>query len=106
MPDEQKKARFCAFICSTLYLALFFLSFYIIIFIPNLFGNPEIGDTTGLLLVFLSLLAPLSIVVSIGLIWNRYLNQDYKNVYFACLIPLATALVVIVLMKLIQILFL
>lgn len=104
--NEQSRARICGFICSFVYLALFFLSFYLFVFVPQLLGNPEMTTKLGLLLIFLSLLTPLSIVVSIGLMWNRYLNQDYKRFYLACYIPPVTVVTVIILLKLIQILFL
>lgn len=106
MSEEQKRARLCGFICSFVYLAFFFISFYLFIFVPELIGNPEMTTNLGLLLVFLSLWTPLSIVLSIGLIWNRYLNQDYRRVYMACLIPPVTVIIVIVLLKIIQVAFL
>ena len=106
MTDEQKTARLCGFICSFAYLAMFFLSFYLFIFVPQLLGNPEMTTSIGLLLIGLSLLTPLSIVISIALIWNRYLNQDYNGLYLACFIPPATVIIVIILLKLIQVLFL
>src|SRR5262245_51448652 len=102
---EQTRARLCGFICSFIYLALFFLSFYTIVFVPQLYGNPDVTGTIGIVLVFLSLCVPLSIVVSIGLIWNRYLAQDYKMLYLSCLIPIVTLLVVVLLMKFVQLLF-
>ena len=104
--NEQKHALTVGFICSFVYLAFFFLSFYLFVFVPELLGNPDMTTSLGLLLVFLSLLTPFSIVVSIALIWNRYLKQDYRGVYFACLIPPVTVLVVVILLKLIQITFL
>jgi hypothetical protein len=106
MQDDQKTAKVFGLICTLVYLALFFLSFYAIIFLPSLYGNPDMTSKIGVLLVFLSLLPPLSIVISIGLIWNRYFSQDYLGVYISCLIPIATIIFVVVLMKIIQVLFL
>lgn len=104
--NEQKRAMRCGLVCSVVYLACFFLSFYLFVFVPGLLGNPEMTTNLGLLLIFLSLCAPLSIVVSIGLIWNRYLNQDYKRVYSACYIPPLTVVTVIILLQSVNLLFL
>lgn len=104
--NEQKRAMLCGLVCSVVYLACFFLSFYLFVFVPGLLGNPQMTTGLGLLLVFLSLCAPLSIVVSIGLIWNSYLNQNYKRVYLACYIPPITVVTIIILLQLINILFL
>lgn len=106
MSEEQRRARFWGLIFTFVYLACFFLSFYSFIFVPELLGNPEMTTRIGLSLVFLSLLTPLSIVVSIGAMWNRYLNNDYTGLYLASLIPLATFIIVLILLKLIQLLFL
>lgn len=103
---EQKRAGLCGLVCSVVYLACFFLSFYLFVFVPGLIGHPEMTTGIGLLLVFLSFSAPLSIIVSIGLIWNRYLKQDYKGVYSACYIPPITIVTVIILLKLVNIVFL
>lgn len=102
MNEEQKRARLCGFLCSILYIACFFLSFYLFVFVPDLLGNPNMTTALGLWLVFLSLLTPLSIVISIGLIWNRYLNQRYRAMYLSCLIPIVTALIVIISLKFIE----
>ncbi len=106
MQDEQKKARLVAFLCSFIYLACFFLSFYLFVFVPQLLGNPEMTTGIGLTLIFLSLLTPLSIVFSIGYMWNRYLSEDYKRVYIACLIPPITVVLIVILLKCIQLVFL
>lgn len=104
--NEQKKARFWGLVCSFIYLACFFLSFYLFVFVPKLLGNPDMTTQIGLLLIFLSLLTPFSIVVAIGLIWNRYINKDYKTVYYACLIPPITVITVVILLKFIQVVYL
>ncbi len=104
--EEQKRARLWGFICSFVYLACFFLSFYLFVFVPQLLGNPEMTTQIGLLLIFLSLLTPLSIVVTIGLIWNRYIHKDYKAVYYSCLIPPITVVLVVVLLKFIELVYL
>lgn len=106
MQSEQKQAKIFALMCTCVYLALFFLSFYVIIFLPALYGNPDMTDRIGLLLIFLSLLAPLSIVVCLGLIWNRYFACDYHAVYLSSAIPIVTVICVVIAMKTIEVLFL
>ncbi len=99
MEEERKRAFFWGFTCSFIYLACFFLSFYLFVFAPQLLGNPDMTTGIGLSLIFLSLLTPLSIVVSIFLIWNRYLNQKYRGMYLSCLLPPAVVLIVIILLN-------
>jgi len=106
MDEERKRAFYWGLGCSLLYLACFFLSFYLFVFVPQLLGNPDMTTGVGLWLIFLSLWTPLSIVISIALIWNRYLNQNYRGLYFACLIPPATVIVVVMLLNIINLLFL
>src|SRR6185295_5272700 len=102
---EDKQARLTGLIATGLYLALFFPSFYIFM-LAGLFEHPEMSGTIGVILVFLSAACPLSIVAGIGLIWNRYFRKDYKGVYISCTIPIIATIIIVVLMKLIEWLFL
>lgn len=106
MTEQQRRARFWGIIISLAYLACFFLSFYSFVFVPQLLGNPDVTTNVGLALIFLSLLTPLSIVVSIALIWNRYLKDDFKGLYLSSLIPIITFIIVLIVLKFIQLLFL
>lgn len=85
---SQKIAGYVGVICSFIYLALFLPSFYIGMLCPELFENTNITATIGITIVFLSALAPVSIVVAIGLIWFMYLRASYKAMYFFCVFPL------------------
>ena len=102
MNEEQKRAKICGLIFSFVYIACFFLSFYLFVFVPELLGNPNMTTGIGLWLIFLSLLTPLSIVISVGLIWNRYLSNKFRAMYICCLIPPITALIVIIALKFIE----
>jgi hypothetical protein len=96
--NSQKIAGYVGVICSFIYLALFLPSFYIALLCPELFENPNITATIGIVIVFLSALPPVAIVASIGLIWFMYQRASYKAVYFFCAFPLiVSALVVLVL---------
>lgn len=106
MNDQQRKAKLWGLVCSFIYLACFFLSFALFMFVPGLIGNAQTTGTIGLLFVFLSLLTPLSIIASIALMWNRYLKGQYRAVYFASLIPVITFFIVIILFKVIELLLL
>ena len=86
--NNQKIAGYVGSICSFIYLALFLPSFYIAMLCPELFENPNITATIGIIIVFLSALPPVAIVASIGLIWFMYLRAAYRAVYFFCVFPL------------------
>ena len=103
---RQRLAGYLGVICSFVYLALFFPSFYVAMFVPNLFENSQMTASLGIIVVFLSISVPLSIVVSIGMIWFMYFRGAYKNVYFFCLFPLIVAAFVVLGISLLQHLFL
>ena len=102
---SKHQAKFWAIGCTFLYLIFFFPSFYIFM-LAGLFENPEMTGSIGVILVFLSAACPLSIVIGLGLIWNRYFRKDYKGVYIYCAFPAICTLIILMLMKLIQAVFL
>lgn len=102
----EKQARIYGIISSVLYLALFFPAFYIGMLIPNLLENSNVTTGSGIAIVLLSILAPIMIIVGIGMIWYKYFARNYRGAYLACLFPLASCLTILFLMYVIKIIFL
>lgn len=101
----EKQARIWGIACTVIYLALFFPSFYIGMLNPHLLDNANVTTWPGLAIVFLSLLAPISIVIGIGVIWYMYFAENYVMVYVGCALPLACSMIILLLMKIIQVFF-
>jgi hypothetical protein len=102
----EKQAKVYGIICSVLYLALFFPAFYIGMLIPHLLENANVTTRSGIAIVFLSILAPIMIIIGIGMIWYKYFSGNYRGAYLACLFPLLSCLAILFLMFLIKIIFL
>jgi hypothetical protein len=102
----QKRARNIGIICSILYLALFFPSFYIFMLAPGMFENPHMTDAIGIMLIVIDICVPLSLIVSLWMIWQKYWQGAYRAVYAACALPVVTCLTALVVMTVIQFLLL
>jgi hypothetical protein len=98
----HKRAGYCAIICTFLYLALFLPSFYIFMFSPHLFENAGMTDAIGVAIIFFSLWVPLSIVISLAMIWFMYFRNRYKGMYFFCAMPVITSIVVLLVLSVIR----
>ena len=88
-------AGWCAAIASFVYLALFLPSFYVGILCPGLYENANITATIGILIVFLSIVPPVAIVVSIGMMWFMYFQGAWRNVFLFALLPLVLSFIVV-----------
>ena len=110
MDDESSKAHkragMCATICTFLYLALFLPSFYVFMLSPKLFENANMTDAIGVTIIFLSVCVPLSIVISLGMIWYLYFRNRYRGTYFFCAFPVIVTCTVLLLLHIIQAMFL
>jgi hypothetical protein len=90
---EQKSARRDAFRFSAFYVVLFPIFLYLGL----------LAAMAGLSAMFLMLLIPLSMLVSIHLIWARYACGQYKKMSFFCILPILTFFVVDALSKILLI---
>ncbi len=85
---------------------------YVLLFIPMamfavasimVFDAPDIPIPVGLSIIFIFCWVPISIPVSLYLIWSRYLNGVYKKCRFYCTLPILTVVIVVILNALIEI---
>jgi hypothetical protein len=60
------------------------------------FDSPSITVPVGLSIIFMYLCIPLSIPLTLYLVWSRYLKENYRESRWFCLIPLGTVTVAIV----------
>ena len=52
------------------------------------FDKPNLNIFLGISFIFLAVCAPLSIPVSVYLIWSRYCRGDYKKTRLFCALPI------------------
>ncbi len=103
---DRSLCLYCGIGCTLVYLALFFPSFYIGMLCPHLFENASVTTATGLAIIFLSMLAPLSLMVGVAMIWYYYFAGEYKKAFYACGFPVAACVVILFCMMIIRVIFL
>lgn len=103
---EQKVAKNYGFIFTVIYVILFPILLYFSLFSFMAFDNPRMTTPLGLTYIFLFLSIPLSIPIALFLLWLKYLRGEYQKTLVFCTLPLLTATVSIILVKLLEALFL
>jgi hypothetical protein len=88
--SDRKRAKWGATICTVVYVLLFPVFFYMALFSMMVFDNPHMTTPLGLLIIFMTFWIPLSMPVSIYLMWSRYCRHQYKKAGFCCALPLIT----------------
>ncbi|MBS0656510.1 MAG: hypothetical protein JSR46_12095 [Verrucomicrobia bacterium] len=92
---EKKTARYVGIGCTLLYLALFFPSFYVGLLGPSMGSNGPTSGGVALAFVFMSIFVPFSLIASIMLLWAMYVQRSFRAMYFCCLLPVITALLML-----------
>jgi hypothetical protein len=86
--EPQRNARRYAIGFTILYLILFPFFFYMgLLSSMIVFATPSVTVPIGLLVVSLSVSISLSMLLSIYLMWSRYLREQYSRIYFASALP-------------------
>lgn len=106
LSTNQKSVKCWAIFWTLLYLALFPLLIYAALFSVMVFDNPHMTVPLGLSIIGVIFFIPLSIPVSIYLIWSNYWHSRYKRSLFFCALPILTLIIVLLLNALLQTLFL
>lgn len=90
MKEEKNDARCAARWFTTIYILLFPICFGMAWFSPMVFDCPRMTALVGLSIIFLMCLIPLSVPVSIYLMWSRFSKGHYKKLYIFCFLPIFT----------------
>ena len=102
MPEKEpykRKATVVGLITSFLYIALFLPSFYVGLLVPSLYENSNITEKGGTMVVFLSILLPCTMVLSIGLTWFCYFQNAFRLAFYSCFLPVAAFFLVLLALK-------
>jgi hypothetical protein len=86
----KKKAKVCVVTWTIIYALLFPLLSYAALFSAMIFDNPNMSILRGLSIIFVTSLIPLSLPVSIDLMWSSYICEEYRKALTFWAIPWLT----------------
>ena len=102
MQNIQRKAKICAVAWTIIYALLMLLLPYFTLFSFIIFDNPSLSIPKGLSIIFIMSLIPLSLPLSIDLMWSSYVCEEYGKTLFFWAIPWLTLITVFALDPLIR----
>ena len=88
-PAKKSMKRYLI-VCTGIYVILFPFLFYIALLSSMIFDNSGTPSILGALIIFIIFWIPLSIPLSIYLMWSRYFRQQYAKIQFFSGLPLFT----------------
>lgn len=106
LPILRRCSKICGTICTLLYLILSPFLFYMALLSSMIFAKPSMTIPVGLSIMALIFCIPLSMLISIYLIWSRYNRKEYKKSLLFCALPFSITIVVVIVSSMLQIIFL
>lgn len=103
---NKKNIKCWAIFWTFLYLLLFPIFCYAALFTAMVFDNPHVSVPLGLSIIIISCFVPLSMLISIYLIWSNYSRAQYRRTLFFCALPILTFFAVLLLDALLNAFFL
>ena len=100
---RKKNAKVCASIGTFIYVLLFPLLTYFTLFSAMVFDSPRMSNAKGILTIFTIALVPLSLPLSIELMWSSYVCKEYGKSLVFISVPWITTVFVLALNFLIRI---
>jgi hypothetical protein len=83
----RKKAKICAIVWTIIYILLFPILIFMAMASLLVFDKPGLSLLKGLSIVFIYSLLPLSIPVSIDLMWSSYAGEEYQKTLIFWAVP-------------------
>lgn len=96
---KRKTAKYYASVLTLVYIVLFPFFFYVALLSSMMFGNPKTTLFIGMSIMFIMFWIPLSIPISIYLMWSRFSQHKYKNTLLWGLLPFFTFAIAMVLVE-------
>lgn len=93
----KRKAKICAVAWTIIYVLLLPLLSYFALLSAMIFDNPQLSISKGLSIIFTISLIPLSLPVSIDLMWSSYVCEEYSKTFFFWSVPWLTLIAVLAL---------
>jgi len=100
--NRKRKAKICAVIWTIIYVLLLPLLSYFALLSAMIFDNPHLSIPKGLSIIFTISLIPLSLPVSIDLMWSSYVCKEYSKTLFFWSVPWLTLIAVLAVDPIIQ----
>jgi hypothetical protein len=97
MQQGRKTAKYSAIGWTIVYVILFPLFMYIALLSGMLFENPKTTVPIGLTMMFVMFWIPLSMPISVYLMWFNFSHHKYNRTIFLGLLPLLTFIVALLL---------
>ncbi len=94
MQNIKRTAKICAIAWTIIYVLLLPLLSYFALLSSMIFDNPDLSILKGLSIIFTISLIPLSLPVSIDLMWSSYMCEEYGKTLFFWLVPWLTLITV------------
>lgn len=101
----KKRARWCSIIFTSVYVILFPFILYLSLLSVMIFDKPSMPTALGLWIMFMFFCIPLSMVVSVCLIWRNYFLDNLKKTYLHCMLPFFCSAVAIAFNVILQTIF-
>lgn len=92
----KKKAKICAVTWTIIYVLLLPLLSYFALLSAMIFDDPHLSIPKGLSVIFTISFIPLSLPISVDLMWSSYVCEEYGKTLFFWSIPWLTLLAVLV----------
>src|SRR5439155_13596148 len=86
----KRKAKICAVAWTIIYALLLPPLSYFALLSAMIFDNPHLAIPKGLSIIFTISLIPLSLPVSIDLMWSSYMCEEYDKTLFFWSVPWLT----------------
>lgn len=93
----KRKAKICATAWTLIYSLLLPPLSYFALLSVMIFDDPHLSVPKGLFIIFTISLIPLSLPVSIDLMWSSYVSEEYGRTLFFWSVPWLTLIVVLAL---------
>ncbi len=104
--NYKKTTKYLAIISSVIYGLLLLPMAYLALAWIMIFDKPSMTIPIGLILIALMWCVPLSMLISVICIYNKYCDKQYRSVRFFCFLPLITFGIFFVLNAFLQTFFL
>ena len=98
----KRKAKVCAVTWTVIYVLLLPLLSYSALLSVMIFDDPHLSIPKGLSIIFTISLIPLSLPVSVDLMWSSYVCEEYDKTLFFWSVPWLTLIAVLALDPIIQ----
>lgn len=93
----KRKAKICAVAWTVIYSLLFPLLVYFALLSAMVFDKPDLSVLKGLSIIFIISLIPLSLPISIDLMWSSYVGEEYDKTLVFWSVPWLTLISVLIL---------